>query len=909
MARTISSVRLRISRDGDDDNQLVSPDTPYVWARGEKSAEVRLPWKHEKIASHLEQLNYRKGVEISSDLRRDTLSEIGDRMADILGQAPGLIRDLKEQSARGDRLMHLELEMSAQELAMLPFELSKVPSAVPGSRDSWLTVQTDAPLTLTHRLPGVQPAPISWDRPPRVLFAWSDAGGRVQHQEHKEKLVQALAPWRSTDGEVPLVELPRASAASLQEKLEDAGEAASFTHVHILAHGEEADHERGFTLALFHAEGQTKQSVGRQALANVLCPSRLEKRHWPAVITLASCDSASVGSVVRRTTSIGQELHRRGIPLVVASRFRLTAPGALTMVEHLYGGLLAGEDPRFVLHELRKRLFSDAGDDHDWASLVCFASFPADLDAQVEAVRGSAGASDRGVDESFLPAYACSSFEDFDHGVVQCVVVSSESELQAKELGERKITLYTQTGRACRRSAGSISDLCRAYWARRRPAAGTGQRRRFDPERKTVVVSEVPVTEVFKSWQALDRAVRAMCWADIAIFDLSGFEPGVMTLLGIRAAVRRGLSLCSLWREDGGRDAEKSVELELPFNIQNLTWSARGTRRGYEKKLARLIKQGFAELDELPHYLDLPAFDSLRILGTSSKSARSISPEEKVLMLCPFSHEYTRRNYDDFLRPELSALLEEGTAIERLGDDRSPRVISQKLYEAIRRTEMCIVDWTLYRPNVFVELGVRLAISNLGAVQILQEPENELSSAPEPPGHVEDMKALFQPIRYRCIDGEMDAYDEMLAAFEASKDDLGALEGDPQRVYRTVADAIAGSGPGHEPVHAYLSRAADLLHGRDQQSEGFSQVLFVENRAVKRDTEAAARELRLAAWLYLEHRLQVAESKDPELVRQYIELGDLVASSLVSRRASDRDKQLGRTIYQKVQALKQEDSL
>ena len=56
-------------------------------------------------------------------------------------------------------------------------------------------------------------------------------------------------------------------------------------------------------------------------------------------------------------------------------------------VEILYRGLLAGNDPRWVLHELRQRLRIDLPDTHDWASIVAYAAIAPDLDAQVDTFR------------------------------------------------------------------------------------------------------------------------------------------------------------------------------------------------------------------------------------------------------------------------------------------------------------------------------------------------------------------------------------------------------------------------------------------------------------------------------------------------------------------------------------------
>src|SRR5580704_18179670 len=52
-------------------------------------------------------------------------------------------------------------------------------------------------------------------------------------------------------------------------------------------------------------------------------------------------------------------------------------------------------------------------------------------------------------------------------------------------------------------------------------------------------------------------------------------------------------------------------------------------------------------------------------------------------------------------------------ALERTLDLNSPRLVSAQLFEAIRLTDFCLVDLTTARPNVFFELGVRLAASRL----------------------------------------------------------------------------------------------------------------------------------------------------------------------------------------------------
>lgn len=53
------------------------------------------------------------------------------------------------------------------------------------------------------------------------------------------------------------------------------------------------------------------------------------------------------------------------------------------MTADLYPRLLRGDDPRRALHETRRRLFMSAEHDHDWASLVAYATIDDDFDNQV----------------------------------------------------------------------------------------------------------------------------------------------------------------------------------------------------------------------------------------------------------------------------------------------------------------------------------------------------------------------------------------------------------------------------------------------------------------------------------------------------------------------------------------------
>lgn len=180
--------------------------------------------------------------------------------------------------------------------------------------------------------------------------------------------------------------------------LQDVHKACSqndYTHVHILAHGVElqaANGEVRYGLA-FHAEENRNEVdlVSGERLASALrCHLHGEpmvELSRPAVVTIASCDSANVGSVVAPGASVAHALHEQGIPLVVGSQFPLSVKGSIIMAELLYRRLFMGDDPRIIIHDLRQRLHTACPETHDWASLVVYAALPNDLHEQLQRTR------------------------------------------------------------------------------------------------------------------------------------------------------------------------------------------------------------------------------------------------------------------------------------------------------------------------------------------------------------------------------------------------------------------------------------------------------------------------------------------------------------------------------------------
>ena len=396
----IRNVRLDFLRPGLAHNQLLSPLTPYLALCGAAGpVTVSVPFEHRQLLSRLERLRYfSDGREIAPGQRAAEVREMGEAMGRVLGQIPALLAELGGTPSDGSGLVHLRLSITAYELALVPFELAIGVDGFPGS-GSPLVLQTDRRISLTREVRRGRPLPVSWNRPPRILFAFASPNelSPVPAQAHLEALRRAIAPWtkwRSTETEriaqvkEHLTVLPNASL----QKIRGACAGTEYTHVHILAHGAPVgiDGDRRYGIALCSDANETEvELVDGEALATALTANDLigTKRLPPTVVTLATCDSGHPGSVISPGGSIAHALHAGGIPWVIASQFPLWKHASVVAAELLYLGLLRGDDPRWVLHTVRERLRTDFTTTHDWAALVAYAAVPWAFERQVEAFR------------------------------------------------------------------------------------------------------------------------------------------------------------------------------------------------------------------------------------------------------------------------------------------------------------------------------------------------------------------------------------------------------------------------------------------------------------------------------------------------------------------------------------------
>jgi len=399
MAAAIRHVKLELLRPGLAHNQLLSPLTPYIALCGAAGpVTINLPFEHRQLLSRLERLRYSTASdEVPVEQRQFEVRDMGEVLGRVLAQIPSLAPELGRARTEDQGLVHLRLSVSALELALVPFELAIAAEGFPGS-GSPLFVQSRAPISLTREVRRGQPIPVEWNRKPRILFAFAQPDGvsPVPAAEHLAALRRAIDPWVKWEREAKdrlqhvkglLTVLPNASLKAIRDEcLRHA-----YTHVHILAHGAPMSAgELRFGLMLSDPnDAKLPNVIDGETLGLALTgrESAAADSHRPTLVTLATCDSGQVGSTLAPGGSIAHELNATGIPWVIASQFPLWMRASTIAIEALYTDLLRGEDPRWVLYQVRQRLRTDVRETHDWASIVAYATVPATIDRDVAEFR------------------------------------------------------------------------------------------------------------------------------------------------------------------------------------------------------------------------------------------------------------------------------------------------------------------------------------------------------------------------------------------------------------------------------------------------------------------------------------------------------------------------------------------
>ncbi len=399
----IHDVVLELVRPGPAHNQLISPLTTYVALCGGGSpVSVHLPFEHQQLLTRIQRLRYEvesgPATDAQTAQRQAELHEMGEILGNVLGGIPTLLSELSRVRCTGGKLAHLRLSLSASELGMVPFETALSPAGFPGN-GSPLFLQSHTPITVTREIRRGQALTLNWNRPPRILFAFASPPGLppVPAEAHLQAIRDAINPWVKIrhDPQQRVEELKKLLTvlpdASLQE-IRELCSRESYTHVHILAHGAPFNHagDRHFGIALCrHDERSLWEVVDGESLAIALTgrSTTCGTQDAPSLVSLATCDSGNVSSVVTPGGSIAHDLHTAGIPWVIASQFPLWMRASTLAAGELFSNLLAGADPRSVLYDLRRRLRTDCPNSHDWASIVAYATLPPDFESQLTQFR------------------------------------------------------------------------------------------------------------------------------------------------------------------------------------------------------------------------------------------------------------------------------------------------------------------------------------------------------------------------------------------------------------------------------------------------------------------------------------------------------------------------------------------
>lgn len=387
----IRTVTVELLRAGPRHNQLVSPLTQYLGICGNSYAgRVTLPYEHSDLELRLQELRY--GVFDRDDQARSVkvLEKTGRDVAKILAAVPGLSGNMGHEEDRTATLTNLRIVISASELAMIPFEASKVPS-VDGSVAAWLALQARSPVCITRHIRSVSAEGIVWPDKPRILFISGPDTDRP-FEEHKQVLLNVIEPWCKDANfvEDQLVIIRNPGLSTVADTLGAAvTEGNAFTHVHILAHGARTDEDDRYSpVGIYLNDNEGEGVIGGGRLASTLAVTTDAGVNRPVVVTLASCDSGKVSDVTTADASVAHHLHDQGIPLVVASQFPLSVEGSVLFTRMFYRGQLRGEHPLISLYKVRMELHSRMEPDtHDWASLVAYEAFPSNLASQLEELR------------------------------------------------------------------------------------------------------------------------------------------------------------------------------------------------------------------------------------------------------------------------------------------------------------------------------------------------------------------------------------------------------------------------------------------------------------------------------------------------------------------------------------------
>ena len=386
-----------------------------------------------------------------------------------------------------------------------------------------------------------------------------------------------------------------------------------------------------------------------------------------------------------------------------------------------------------------------------------------------------------------------------------------------------------------------------------------------------------------ENWAA---TVDALAKADFVVADVTTFEPAVMMLLGVRAVLRRGVNI-TLTSDD-----LSTPDMDVPFNVREtrvLSYD-RGDGLLYDA-LHKAMRDGATGLAQDPNYLDLPAYDGVRTPRPAKWAEENAA---KLLVLCPFSGDYSA------FFGELSSIIRaqaNDAKPQRMLDLTSPRLVGQALYEQIRWATRCIVDWTYWRPNVFFELGVRLASSDYDPLSIIDDESVPESPVPDAASYTDTetttylaqknlLLRLFAPVAYDRANVRA-TLRPVLAEWHRSGSLTDLQNSDSIRLPRRATFEVAkasfqwSTDPALIAPHIEQRVSVERIYGPDQERLPEHLTLYSDGRDYDVALRESVRERWIAAWLYIHHVRYGAEgNSDPLIVSELVTIGRLTRHAL-----------------------------
>ena len=441
----------------------------------------------------------------------------------------------------------------------------------------------------------------------------------------------------------------------------------------------------------------------------------------------------------------------------------------------------------------------------------------------------------------------------------------------------------------------------------------------------------IKINEALNGQKEYNRAVNLVCKADVAVIDVTRYEPGVMVLLGIRSAVKRGVTIVTT-----NRKLDSTEWSNLPFNLKELyplsllsEISNINSPEHPIQVVGRTIARSLAHYNSLPFYQDVPAYEAVRRFDPALKDEA-----QHILWLCSFNPSYAsyatyiQSGYLEAYGNERNERNEYKYLLERIIEIVSPQVVTQKLYSAIRRTPLCLVDWTFWSPNVFFELGVRLAVSNFGPICLLATDAPEFAVLKESNGTGKPieiteelreqrakLKKLFQPLEYDLETDKQELFQEIRYRHEAMQDyeapgrgqsrippTFGAFPFD--HTYKFVGGLLPlQNEPGAWNAHSFLSATADSLIGVSSTTDLVVPVLYANvNKELDQQARVAAKEALIAAWYYLGNRYRDEWKQSKALQEEYRDLS-IRLSDLLRASNDPKDQALNKSVKQEIRSL------